>query len=51
MASLNASAALPALAHMDVELPMNGLARDLDLELLGDVGFVDGAAAIGADVG
>jgi hypothetical protein len=25
---------------VDVELPVKGLARDLDLELLGDVGFV-----------
>jgi hypothetical protein len=51
MAPLNPSAALPALAHVDVELPMNGLARDFDLELLGDVGFVEGAAAIRAGVG
>jgi hypothetical protein len=28
-----------------------GLARDLDLELLGDVGFVEWAAAVGADLG
>jgi hypothetical protein len=51
MAPLNPSAPLPALAHVDVELPMNGLARDFDLELLGDVGFVEGAAAIRAGVG
>ena len=51
MAALNPSAALPALAHVDVELPMNGLARDFDLELLGDVGLVEGAAAVGAGVG
>jgi hypothetical protein len=30
---------------------VNGLARDLDLELLGDVGLVEGAAAVGADLG
>jgi hypothetical protein len=36
---------------VDVELAVNGLARDLHLELLGDVGFVGGAAAIGAGVG
>ena len=29
---------------------MKGLARDLDLELLGDMGFVEGAAAVGADM-
>src|SRR5262249_15871137 len=34
-----------------VELAVNGLARDLDLVLLGDVGLVEGAAAVGADVG
>jgi hypothetical protein len=32
MASLNAAAALTALADVDVELPVNGLARDLDLK-------------------
>ena len=51
MAALNPAVALPALADVDVELPVNGLARDFDLELLGDVGFVEGAAAVGADVG
>jgi hypothetical protein len=30
---------------VDVELPLDGFARDLDLELLGDMGFVEGAAA------
>jgi hypothetical protein len=33
---------------MDVELAMNGAARDLDLVLAGDVGFLDGPAAAGA---
>ena len=42
VASLHASPTLPAMADVDVELPMNGLARDFDLELLGDVGFVEG---------
>ena len=51
MTSLNAAPALTALADVDVELPVDGLARDLDLELLGDVGFVEAAAAIGAGVG
>ncbi len=48
MAALHSPAALPALADVDVELPMNGLTRDFDLELLGDVGFVERAAAISA---
>jgi hypothetical protein len=43
--------ALTAPADVDVELAVNGLARDLDLELLGDVGLVEEAAAIGAGVG
>jgi hypothetical protein len=51
MASLNAAAALTALPDVNVELPVDGLARDLELELLGDVGFVQVAAAIGAGVG
>src|SRR5262249_27823484 len=50
MPSLDPTAALATLADVDVELPVNGLARDLDLELLGDVGLVEGAAAVGADV-
>ena len=49
MPPLNAAPALAALADVDVELAVNGLARDLDLELLGDVGLVEGAAAVGAD--
>ena len=51
VASLNPPVALPALPDVDVELPVNGLARDLDLELLGDVSLVEGAAAVGADLG
>lgn len=31
--------------------PVDGPARDLDLELLGDVGLVQGAAVFGAGVG
>jgi hypothetical protein len=49
VASLNPTLALAALPDVDVELPVNGLARDFDLELLGDVGLVQGAAALGAD--
>jgi hypothetical protein len=51
MASLDPTVALTALADVDVELPVNGLARDLDLELLGNMGFVKGPAAVGAGVG
>jgi hypothetical protein len=51
MPSLNPAVALTAPAHVDVELPVDGLARDLDLILLGDVSLVEGAAAIGAGVG
>jgi hypothetical protein len=40
-----------ALADVDIELPVDGLARELDLELLGDAGLVEGAAAVGADLG
>jgi hypothetical protein len=51
MSSLNAAMALTALADVDVKLAVNGLARNLHLELLGDVGFVEGSAAVRADVG
>ncbi len=50
MAPLDPAAALMALADVDVELAVNGPPRDFDLELLGDVGFVEGAAAVGASV-
>jgi hypothetical protein len=49
IAPLNPPVALPALPDMDVELPVDGLARDLDLELLGDAGFVERASTVGAD--
>jgi hypothetical protein len=51
MTSLNAALALTASADVDVELSVDGLARDLDLELLGDVGLVQTAAATEAGVG
>ena len=51
MASLHAALTLTALPDMDVELPVNGLARNLHLELLGDVGFVERSAAVRADMG
>jgi hypothetical protein len=51
MAPLDSTVAPTAAADVDVELAVNGLPRDFDLELPGDVGFVEGAAAVGADVG
>ena len=48
---MRAAAALPALTDVDVELSVDRLARDLDLELLSDVRFVERAAAIGAKIG
>ena len=51
MVPLNAAPALTAPADVDVELPVDGLARDLDLELLGHVRFVERAAAVGAALG
>jgi hypothetical protein len=51
MASLNPAVALTAPADMDVEQAVNGLAWNLHLELLGDVGFVEGAATSGTNVG
>jgi hypothetical protein len=50
MAPLDPAVALAAPADVDVELPVDGLARDLDLELLGDVSFVERPAAVGAAV-
>ena len=41
----------PAPADVDVELAVNGLARDLDLVLVVEVGLVEGAAAVGAGIG
>ena len=50
MAPLNAALALTALPDVDVELPVDGPAGDLNLELLGGVGLVERATAIGAAV-
>jgi len=50
MASLHPTAALATLTDVDVKSPVNGLPRDLDLVLLGDVRFVEGPAAVGAGV-
>jgi hypothetical protein len=41
---------MATLAEVDVELPVDGLARDLNLELLGDLGLVERPAAVGASV-
>jgi hypothetical protein len=51
MAPLHPATALTAQADMDVELPVNGLARDLDLVLVGDVGFLDRPTADRASIG
>ena len=51
MASLEALVAAAAAADMDVELAVDGAARDLDLVLVRDVRFLDGPAASGADFG
>jgi hypothetical protein len=44
MAPLNPAAALAASANVDVELTVDGFARDLNLKLLSDVGLVQAAA-------
>jgi hypothetical protein len=51
MAALDAATAMATPPDVDVELPVDGLAWDLNLVLLGDVGFVEGAAAVRANVG
>jgi hypothetical protein len=51
MPPLNPPVAQPTLADVDVELAVDGLARDLDLELLGNVGLVEWAGAVGAAIG
>jgi hypothetical protein len=51
IAPLNPTVALTTLADVDVELAVNGLARDLHLELLSEVSFVQRSAAVGAAVG
>jgi hypothetical protein len=50
MASLNPAVAPAALPDVDVELPVDGLARDLHLELVGDVGLVERPTAVGASI-
>jgi hypothetical protein len=51
MTSLDTAMALPAPADVDVELAVDGLARDLDLELLSDMGLVERPSALWADAG
>jgi hypothetical protein len=50
MASLEPPAALVALPHVDVKLPVDRLTWDLHLELLGHMRFVERATAIRAAV-
>jgi hypothetical protein len=50
MAFLNPAMALAALADVNVELAVNGLAWNLHLELQGDMGFVERSATVRADV-
>jgi hypothetical protein len=50
MAALDQAAAPTALADVDVELATDGLARDLNLELLGNTSLVERSAAVGAAV-
>src|SRR5436309_1517966 len=51
MAPLNPPVPLTALSDVDVELPVDGLAGDLDLELLRHVRFVERSAAVGTGRG
>jgi hypothetical protein len=50
MTLLSAGVALTASADMNIELAVNGLTRDLNLELLGDVSLVERPVAVGASV-
>jgi hypothetical protein len=50
MASLDPPAALTAPADVDVELPVDGFARILDLELLSNMPLVEQTTAVGAAV-
>src|SRR5262245_58553022 len=49
--ALEAPVAATAAADMDIELAMDGTARDLDLVLVRDVGFLDRPAVAGANRG
>jgi hypothetical protein len=51
MAPLHPATTAAARADVDVELPVYGLGRNLDLKLLIDVRFVERSAAVGAEVG
>jgi hypothetical protein len=50
MASLHPAVAPAAPTDVDVELPVDRLPRDLHLELLGHLGFVERAATLGGAV-
>ncbi|HLW63936.1 MAG TPA: hypothetical protein VKS79_01370 [Gemmataceae bacterium] len=51
MPALHTTVAAPAATDVEIELALNRLAWNLDLELLLNVGFVDGTAAIGTGIG
>jgi hypothetical protein len=51
MAPRDAAPAVAPRPDVEVELPVDGLARDLGLERPGDGGLVAGAAAVGATAG
>jgi hypothetical protein len=51
MPPLDTALAAAAPADMDVELPVDGTAWNLHLELLRRVGFFQGTTALGADRG
>ena len=48
---MNPAVALTAVADVDIELSVGRLARNLHLELVSDVGFVEVSPAVRAEVG
>ena len=50
MTTLNAPAALPTTADVDVKLAVDRLSRNLDLILLIDMGWLDWTPTIGAGI-
>ena len=50
MPPLNALLALEAASDMNIETAMNGTTRNLYLKLMSDMGFLDGTAAVWADI-
>jgi len=51
MTTLNAPAALPTTADVDVELAMDRPSWDLNLILLIDMGWLDWTSAVGTGIG